>query len=418
MALYNSIICRYNEIATKGNNRSMFENTLIRNMKRMTKDHVPGLNYVKMRGRIFIHKNEFEVFTDEEQKYLKERLKDCFGLDSFSFCIEGERTIEAVLDHIKNAVKPLFEEKIETLGRPVKFRTRARRSDKSFPLRSKEIEIETATMIEEMIGENKVQIDLMDPDISIGVEIREKNSTIFLETVKARGGLPVGSNSPLLGMLSGGIDSPVACAMAMKLGCRMDFLTFHSYPYTPIESVTKVWRIAKIINRFQPHGVLYACNLSEVQKLIRDNCDPKFRTVLYRRMMMRNASKLCRKHNRYVIVTGEAIGQVASQTVVHMSVIDRAVPDLIVRPLCGMDKLETIARAEDIGTFDISIEPMADSCTVFAPPSPVIHAKLHFVEFEESKSPNMDEAIQKAFDEIKLVTDDGLTDIPSHDTNN
>ena len=228
MASYNSIICRYNEIATKGNNRGMFENTLIRNMKRMTKDHVSGLNYVKMRGRIFIHKNDFEVFTDEEQDYLKERLRDCFGLDSFSFCIEGERTIEAVLDHIRNAVKPLFEQQLETLGRPVKFRTRARRSDKSFPLRSKEIEIETATMIEEMIGENKVQVDLMNPDISIGVEIREKNSTIFLETVKARGGLPVGSNSPLLGMLSGGIDSPVACAMAMKRGCRMDFLTFHS----------------------------------------------------------------------------------------------------------------------------------------------------------------------------------------------
>ncbi len=198
----------------------------------------------------------------------------------------------------------------------------------------------------------------------------------------------------------------------------MDFLTFHSYPYTPIESVTKVWRIAKIINRFQPHGVLYACNLSEVQKLIRDNCDPKFRTVLYRRMMMRIASKLCKKLHLYGIVTGEAIGQVASQTVVNMSVIDRTVPDLIVRPLCGMDKLETIARAEEIGTFDTSIEPMADSCTVFAPPSPVIHAKLHFVEFEESKIPNMEEAIQKAFDEIKMVTDDGLTDIPSHDTNN
>ena len=179
---YNSIICRYNEIATKGNNRSMFENALIRNMKRMTKEHVPGLNFVKTRGRIFIHKNEFAEFSEEEEVYLKQRLQDCFGLDSFSFCIEGERTLEAVLDHIRNTVKPLFEQYIG-LGRPVKFRTRARRSDKSFPLRSKKIEIEVATMIEEMYGENKVQVDLMDPDISIGVEIREKNSTIFLETV-------------------------------------------------------------------------------------------------------------------------------------------------------------------------------------------------------------------------------------------
>ena len=144
---YNSIICRYNEIATKGNNRSMFENALIRNMKRMTKERVPGLNFVKTRGRIFIHKNEFESFSEEEEAYLKERLQDCFGLDSFSFCIEGERTLEAVLDHIRKTVKPLFEQHLG-LGRPVKFRTRARRSDKSFPLRSKEIEIEVATMIE------------------------------------------------------------------------------------------------------------------------------------------------------------------------------------------------------------------------------------------------------------------------------
>ena len=158
-----------------------------------------------------------------------------------------------------------------------------------------------------------------------------------------------------------------------------------------------------MINRYQnPPGILYACNISEIQKLIRDNCDPRYRTVLYRRMMMRIASKLCRDRKLHAVVTGESIGQVASQTVENMSVIEKACDHLIVRPLCGFDKMETIRRAEAIGTFETSIEPMPDSCTVFAPDSPILHAKLKFVEFEESKIPNMEEELQKAYDSMEV----------------
>ena len=165
----------------------------------------------------------------------------------------------------------------------------------------------------------------------------------------------------------------------------------------------KVQRIADLVNQFQtPRGILYACNISEIQKLIRDNCDPRYRTVLYRRIMMRIASKLCTEKKRFAIVTGESIGQVASQTVENMSVIEKASDYLIVRPLCGFDKNETIRRAEAIGSFETSIEPMPDSCTVFAPDSPVLHAKLHTVEYEESKIPDLENAIQQAYDTMEI----------------
>jgi thiamine biosynthesis protein ThiI len=226
---------------------------------------------------------------------------------------------------------------------------------------------------------------------------------LYFDSLKAAGGLPVGSNAPMLALLSGGIDSPVACHMTMKRGCHVDFLTFHSYPYTPRGTVEKVQRIADLVNQFQtPRGILYACNISEIQKLIRDNCDPRYRTVLYRRIMMRIASKLCTEKKRFAIVTGESIGQVASQTVENMSVIEKASDYLIVRPLCGFDKNETIRRAEAIGSFETSIEPMPDSCTVFAPDSPVLRAKLHTVEYEESKIPDLENAIQQAYDTMEI----------------
>lgn len=404
--MYNSIICRYNEIATKGNNRSMFENMLMRNMRTLIKPDIPEILLRKMRGRIYIYKDGFTVFTEEEKEMITERLKRVFGLDSFSFCMEGPREFNALMQMIRDEVIPLFEEQFAKGNSVVKFRTRARRSDHTFPMCSRDIEIEVATMLEKIVGEDHLKVDLTDPDISIGVEIRENNSSVFLETEKAAGGLPVGSNAAVLGLLSGGIDSPVACVMAMQRGCRMDYLTFHSYPYTPMESVEKVLRISQIVNRWQPHGTLFACNLSEIQKLIRDNCDPRCRTVLYRRMMMRIASMLCRKRKLSAIVTGEAVGQVASQTVENMGVINQTVPDLILRPLCGMDKNETIIRARNIGTFETSIEPMIDSCTVFAPDSPVLHAKLPQIEYEESRIPDLQAALQAAYDDIDIVTND------------
>ncbi|MBR2434463.1 MAG: tRNA 4-thiouridine(8) synthase ThiI [Lentisphaeria bacterium] len=400
--MFNHIICRYNEIATKSGNRAMFERRLIDNMRSACSDLETRLRFTRIRGRIVIFRDEDTEFTEAEKAAISERLERCFGLDSFSFCLEGEKSMEAIEEMIRKTVPEMFAPVLEKNG-IVQFRTRARRADKSFPVKSKDIEIAVASMVENLMGEGKVKVNLDHPDVSIGIEVREKSSILYYDSAKAAGGLPVGSNAPMLALLSGGIDSPVACHMTMKRGCHVDYLTFHSYPYTPKGTVEKVERLAKMINRYQnPPGILYACNISEIQKLIRDNCDPRYRTVLYRRMMMRIASKLCRDRKLHAVVTGESIGQVASQTVENMSVIEKACDHLIVRPLCGFDKMETIRRAEAIGTFETSIEPMPDSCTVFAPDSPILHAKLKFVEFEESKIPNMEEELQKAYDSMEV----------------
>ncbi len=398
--IFNTVICRYNEIATKGNNRSMFENKLMDNIRYLCGEH--DVKIKKIRGRIFLYKKDRSAFTEEETQSFTESLKNCYGLDSFSFCLEGEPDMESVRNMVKKSAPYYFDRlKTENGGR-ILFRSRARRSDKSFPLQSKEIEIEMASLLYGLYGDS-IKVNLENPQISIGIEIREETAIVYYETIKAAGGLPVGCNSPLLALLSGGIDSPVACSMMMKRGSHIDYLTFHSFPYTPMESVEKVARLAKILNRRQKKGTLYSCNISEIQKLIRDNCTPKFRTVLYRRMMMRLAGMICRKYDLAAIVTGEAAGQVASQTIENMSVIDRSTDYLILRPLCGMDKNETIQRAEELGTFNISIEPMADSCTVFAPDSPVLHAKLHTAEWEESRIPDLDQALQSTFEQIEIV---------------
>ncbi len=402
--MYKSIVCRYHEIATKGHNRSMFENKLITNMRILCEyDGIAGLVFQRIRGRIFIRKLKNGVFSSGELEKVKDVLSRSFGLESFSPVIECEPDINRILDVIGESAKETFEEKLKTCS-VVQFRTRARRSDKTFPLRSKEIEIEAATRLQEIFGE-KIKVNLDHPEVSIGVEVRDKIALVYYETFKGPGGLPVGTNSHVLALLSGGIDSPVACHMTMKRGCHVDFLTFHSFPYTPMESVDKVKRLASVLNRYQKKGRLYSCNISELQKLIRDNCNPRYRTILYRRQMMRIAEKICRFQKLNAIVTGESVGQVASQTIVNLSIINDATRMLILRPLAGLDKLESIERAEKIGTYNISIEALPDSSTVFAPPSPAVAAKFYLVEEEEKKIPDLEEELEKAFRSIEKYED-------------
>ena len=258
------------------------------------------------------------------------------------------------------------------------------------------------SVISEMFPREQLKVDLSNSDISVGIEVRDINALIYYQVFPGPGGLPTGSNSPVLALLSGGIDSPVACQMIMNRGCHVDFLTFHSYPYTPMASLEKVQKIARKLNTFQKPGTLYACNLSEIQKQIRDLCTEKFRTVLYRRMMMRIANMICHRKKLNALVTGEAVGQVASQTIINLGTIDAAAQFVMLRPLCGMDKLETIRRAEKLGTYELSIDPQPDSCTVFAPPSPSVAAKLFDIEREEAKLGDIHALLEKAYSEMLI----------------
>ncbi len=402
--MYNAVICRYHEIAIKGNNRKEFERQLMGNMRYLLRVAGANCKVRQVRGRVWLeHPDKTQLFTPEELAVVRGVLEKIFGLESFSPARLLPSTMEdiyAILgEMLEGAFAPLMAKKDV-----VSFAIRARRSNKQFPLHSKDIEIALATQVFTTLDDSKLKVDLENPDITIGCEVRHEFTALFVETFKAPGGLPVGSNGRVLGLLSGGIDSPAAAYMAMKRGCAVDFITFHSAPYTPPESVDKVVRLAELLNTYQYPGKLHICNLAPLQKLIRDLCTERMRTVLYRRAMMRIAAIVAEKSKCGALLTGEAVGQVASQTIKNMSTIDASTEMLILRPLCGADKQDSIRLAVQMGTYDISIIPAPDSCTVFAPDSPATSVPRHIAESEEAKIPDYDNIIKELADSVETVT--------------
>ena len=380
LPMYNCVICRYHEIATKGNNRNMFERCLCDNIKHLLAG-VPGIQVRRIRGRVWIEKCDKSLFSTEMLADIRNALQKAFGLESFSPAVLLAPDMDVIRETVQKYATGIFE------GQPkgVKFRIRARRSNKRFPLTSKDIEIDLVSAIAKVVGNDVFDIDLDHADITLGVEVRDEFSLLYFDTFQAPGGLPVGSNPRVLTLLSGGIDSPVAAYMIMKRGSATDFVTFHSSPYTPPETVDKVEAIAALLNTFQIKGNLYVVNLLPLQKQIRDCCAERMRTVLYRRAMFRIAEKLALKNNCKALVTGEALGQVASQTVVNLDTINRSTNMLVLRPLIGEDKLDTIAVAEKIGSMELSSVQVPDSCTVFSPSSPSTSVPAALAEKEETK---------------------------------
>lgn len=405
--MYNAVICRYHEIATKGNNRGFFERTMLENLRRILRIDLPDLRYRRIRGRLWMEFSDHRDFTQSELDLIRRNLElRGVGLESFSPAIVTQpelENIEKVVTDAAAVVIPPAIERAHSCGKTLRFRIRARRSDKNFPLCSQEIEIKLTALLGGIYGRENLKLDLNDTaDLTVGVEVREEMAIIWLESFHAPGGLPVGCNDRVLALLSGGIDSPVACYLTMKRGSGVDFIGFHSDPYTPPETVDKVQRIADYLNTFQQPGRLYMVNIVELQKLVRDNCNPRMRTVLYRRLMFRIAEGIARRRKIGALLTGESLGQVASQTVVNMNTIDNAVNMLILRPLCGMDKLTTIDIARKIGTFDLSAEQVPDSCTVFAPDKPSTRVPIADAEAEEARIPGYYEIIEKIVNEIEL----------------
>lgn len=398
--MYNAVICRYHEIAIKGNNRRDFERQLVGNMRHLLHG-AAACRVRQVRGRVWIEPEEpGRMFAVAELTAIGDVLKRVFGLESYSPVRMVPSEMTAIRAATAELVKGFFAEKLA--AKPtVSFRIRARRSDKKFPLSSKEVEIELATVVADTVGEDRLTIDLDEAEVTVGCEIRDEFSVLFLERFRSPGGLPVGSNGRVMVLLSGGIDSPVAAYLTMKRGCAVDFVTFHSAPYTPPESEDKVKKLAAMLNRFQYPGKLFLCNLAPVQKAIRDLCNERNRTVLYRRAMLRIATRLAAARDCGALVTGEAVGQVASQTLTNMSTIGAATEMLVLRPLCGADKAESIRLAEEIGTLPVSLIPAPDSCTVFAPSSPSTSVPRKVAEGEERKIPDYDRLLDTVFAAIE-----------------
>lgn len=400
--MYNAIICRYHEIAIKGNNRLMFEKRMMENMYYLLRK-VHDIRISRVRGRIWLERKDKSFFTDEQLAIAEEQLQRAFGLESFSPVIMCEPTLEAMKKAVDSSCRSRFAEAFDK--KPVvSFRIRAKRSNKDFELDSKAIEIELARVAGREYDYDSLKIDLENADITIWCELRSEFAFIYYDIIRGPGGLPVGSNSPVLALLSGGIDSPVACYEIMKRGCRCDFLTFHSDPYTPQATIDKVRRIGHHLNLFQQPARLFICNLAPLQKLIRDKCNPRFRTVLYRRMMFRIAQSVAEKRKRRALLTGESVGQVASQTITNMATIDAAADMLVLRPLAGTDKNDAVKLARRIGTYDLSSEQVPDSCTVFAPSNPATAAPLRKILEDEANIPEYKDIMLEVIDGIEVLT--------------
>ena len=398
---YNAIMCRYHEIAIKGNNRGMFEKVMMDNLRYLLKD-IKNLEVFKVRGRIWCSLADKKCFSENEVMVIKEQMKKAFGLESYSLVIMVDSTFEAILEAIKDSEEKIFARHFNN-KKKVTYRIRARRGDKKFPLRSREIEIEVASYIGKKYDGKPLTVNLEDTaSITIGIEVRENWSFVFYEQLPCPGGLPVGSNSPVLALLSGGIDSPVACYMMMKRGCNVEYLTFHSRPYTPQETEDKIYGIGRYLNTFQKPKRIFSCNLAPLQKAFRDQCRDRFRTILYRRAMLRIANLVAKKYRQYALVTGDSVGQVASQTVVNMNTINSVSDFVVLRPLVGMDKNEAIEIARNIGTFELSSNQVPDSCSVFQPSNVATKAFKEDLEAEEARVENLDELIKEAVDGIEI----------------
>lgn len=362
-----SILVRYHEVALKKGNRPYFVELLKRNLV----SSVSGLGLreiTKLPGRVLLLFGE-KPDCDE----ISDRIQRVFGVANFSFV---ERTS---LD-----LKVLGSRILDYLdGRTfASFRIETKRGDKDFPLTSPEINREVGALVKEKSG---ARVDLKNAELTIAIEILPHDAFFGFDKIAGAGGLPVGASGRVISLISGGIDSPVAAYRMMRRGCRLIFVHFHSTPYLDKTSQEKVRELVKLLTRYQFSSRLYLVPFGEVQRQIVAAVLRPLRVILYRRMMMRIAEVIAKKEGGGALVTGESLGQVASQTLENLAVIEKSATLPILRPLVGLDKQEIIDQARKIGTFETSAIPDQDCCQLFVPRHPATKAKLTDVEKAESR---------------------------------
>jgi tRNA uracil 4-sulfurtransferase len=350
------LVVRYHEIALKGGNRQRFVGRLMDNLRDVTRGL--GVRSVQsLPGRIALW---LEVTANTEE--IRARVSRTFGVANFSLAAETPPSLDAIAEAALAAVGK------ERFG---SFRVTTRRADKAFPLTSPEINAVVGKRVQESTG---AAVDLDHPELTVRIEVLPRVAFVSCRALPGPGGLPVTISGRVTCLLSGGIDSPVAAHRMMRRGCRVDLVHFHGAPYTNRASLEKAVDLAGQLTRFQLRTDFWSVPFGEIQAQIVARVPRTHRVVLYRRMMLRIATVLARRAKSRALVTGESLGQVASQTIENMSVIDAATTMLVLRPLVGMDKAEIIAEAERLGTFETSILPDQDCCSLFVPPHPTTHA--------------------------------------------
>lgn len=357
----------FGEIFLKGRNRNTFYKTATNNIKRNIKD----IGYEDM----YSESSKLYIKADRKDfDRLTEEIKKVFGIVYISEVVKCEKTLEDISKTSKEMIKYYEKEKDLT------FKVESKRTDKSFSLTSPELNAKIgADILKEY---NDLRVDIHNPDFTVFIDVKS-SAYIYIKRTRGLGGLPLGSSGEGLLLLSGGIDSPVAGFMMAKRGMNINAIHFHSYPFTSKRAHQKAMDLAKILSKYTGKMTVYSINLAEIYKAISKNCPRRETTILSRRFMMRIASKISEKYEYQALITGESLGQVASQTIESMSVINESSKYPILRPLIAMDKKDIIEISEKIGSYEKAIEPYDDCCSIFAPDSPVTKPKLKYIERSE-----------------------------------
>lgn len=382
------LLVRYGEIILKGLNRPVFEDALMRNIRRAVKNDGEYKMY-KSQATIYIEPQEGDAQTER----IYEKLKKIFGIVSIVKAYKAEKSLDGIFSAIPEAAG-------NALKSAKTFKVEAKRSDKKFPLKSPEICDEVGGFVLENYPH--IKVDVHNPDVVIHAEIRDENAFVHTGREKGIGGMPVGTGGKAALLLSGGIDSPVAGYMIAKRGVSLEAIHFFSYPYTSDRAKDKVLKLAEIVSEYTGKIKVHVVPFTEIQLQIRDKCPEEYLTLIMRRFMMAISERIARKNNCDALITGESLGQVASQTMLALGVTDDAVNMPVFRPLIGMDKNDIVELAREIGTFDTSILPYEDCCTVFTPKHPSTKPRLEkVIKYQELL--DCEELIREAVDGTETV---------------
>lgn len=378
------VVVHYHEIALKGRNRPFFINRLVRNIERATAD-LPVKRVVPLPGRLLV-----ELGDGAAWPRLRDRLSKVAGIANFSPIQRVELDIDSLSEKVVAAVS----------DRPFQsFRITTRRANKRFSLNSMEIDREVGARVKAATG---ARVNLTSPETIIYIEILPREALFYFEKLEGIHGVPVGTAGRVAALLSGGIDSPVAAYRMMKRGCRVDFIHFHSVPFLSRASQQKVKEIIDVLTAYQYRSRLYLVAFGDLQRQIMLAAPAPLRVILYRRFMMRIATALARHRRARALVTGESLGQVASQTLDNIAVIETAAGLPVLRPLIGMDKSEITCQAREIGTYEISILPDQDCCQLFIPTHPATRSRLNEVQ-EAERRLEADPLVQTAVKDVEEV---------------
>jgi thiamine biosynthesis protein ThiI len=373
------VIVHYHEIGLKGRNRAFFEQALAKNIRRAT-----GLDVKRLPGRLL-------VSAGADFAGVRASLGDVFGIANFAPASGGRLSLEQTCELAWDVVR---ERSFET------FAVRARKAHSEFPLSAREINEKVGAYLLERSGK---RVDLSAPDLTCRIEIVGDLVLVSAEREPGPGGLPVGVSGRVAALLSGGIDSPVAAARMMRRGSRVTLVHFHSQPYTDASSARHAAELAQILTRFQFEAGLWLVPLAPSQQLIAAQCPEELRTILYRRMMMRIAGEIAARDGARALVTGDSLGQVASQTIENLAAVEDASPLPVLRPLIGWDKTEIIAESQRLGMFETSSAPCQEACVLFEPKRPATKASIAAVRAAENELP-LDDLVRAAVEHAEVTS--------------